>query len=59
LPNDPWSAARTPFHFPIGSKQAKASRGEIIVADTDNSRVVRIADNVLPKNLVFLPILRR
>ncbi len=35
------------------------SRGEISVADTGNSRVVRIANNVLPKPAVYLPLVRR
>jgi hypothetical protein len=49
--------AGVPFQEPCGV--AVDSRGEIIVADTGNSRVVRIANNVLPNNLVFLPFLRR
>jgi hypothetical protein len=46
-----------PFAAPQGV--AVDQQGEIIIADTDNSRVVRIVQNVLPKNFTFLPLLRK
>ncbi len=48
--------AGVPFQEPRGV--AVDSRGEIIVADTGNHRVVRIANSVLPKP-VFLPFLKK
>ena len=45
-----------PFREPQGV--AVDRHGEIIVADTGNKRVVRIAKNILPKD-IYLPLLRR
>jgi hypothetical protein len=43
----------------VVARVAVDRRGEIIVADTGNSRVVRIADNVLPDNFLYLPLTKR